>query len=375
MRSIAGKDLFHFNPHPSFTMQTMLPAVKPSTKILVEAPTRRVALALASPIDTYFRRVFDGDTFAPAQCHWLNADEMSPQKWPDTLIELQPEVLITGWGTPQLPESYFAAKDCSLRYICHLAGGVRWLVPRPVIERGVLVSNWGHSISYTVAEHAVLLVLGLLRNLPEWGELVSQWPKRAQEKTMSILSTRSLRRKRVGIHGFGAVAREMVAMMRPFRPELMAYSEGVPHAFFHEHKVRPASSLEELFASNEIIIECEALTPKTRGIVNESLLRLLPWNAIFVNVGRGAIVDEKTLTELALEGRLKVGMDVYQQEPISSQHPLFDLPNTLLSPHLAGPTEDAFADLCGFAAQNLQCYFEEKPLEGLVSLEVYDRSS
>ncbi len=356
-------------------MHTVLPAAQTATRIPPTPVTTRVALALAAPINTYFQNEFDGDSFGSLDCSWLNESDMTPDKWTATLLRLQPEVMVTGWGTPQLPESYFNAPDCNLRYVCHLAGGVRWLVPRSLIERGVLVSNWGHSISYTVAEHAVLLVLGLLRNLPEWNELVRGWPKRSQEKPMRILPTRSLRRKRVGIHGFGAVAREIAAMLRPFRPEIMAYSEGVPLSIFQESGVRAASSLEELFSSSEIIIECEALTPKTRGVINEKLLRLLPPNAIFVNVGRGPIVDEKVLIALASEGKIKVGMDVYQQEPITTQYPLFQLPNTLLSPHLAGPTEDAFADLCGFAVRNLRRYFGNEPLEGLVSLDVYDRSS
>lgn len=356
-------------------MQTALSAVETLPPAISSSSTARVVLALAAPINGFFRNVFNGESIGSADCYWLDEAEMSPEKWADTLTTLQPELLVTGWGTPQLPESYFNAPHCSLRYVCHLAGGVRWLVPRPLIERGILVSNWGHSISYTVAEHAVLLVLGLLRNLPEWNELVQGWSMRSQEKPMRILPTRSLRRKRVGIHGFGAVAREIAAMLRPFRPEIMAYSEGVPLSIFHEASVRPASSLDELFSSNEIIIECEALTPKTRGAVSEKLLALLPRNAIFVNVGRGPIVDEKSLIRLASDGLIKVGMDVYQQEPITTEYPLFQLPNALLSPHLAGPTEDAFVDLCGFAKRNIDRYFRNEPLEGLVSLDVYDRSS
>lgn len=82
---------------------------------------------------------------------------------------MKPAVLVTGWGTPKLPDSHAALDALSLRHVCRLAGGVKPLVPRRLIERGVLVSNWGESISYTIAEHAVLLVLGLLRNLPAIG--------------------------------------------------------------------------------------------------------------------------------------------------------------------------------------------------------------
>lgn len=356
-------------------MQTAIPVITQEIHSQPSVDAMRIVLALAAPIDSYFRRACRDHSAWLADSQWLDGSEMDSKRWERTLQELQPEVLVTGWGTPQLPESFYTSTDCALRYVCHLAGGVKWLVPRPVIEQGVLVSNWGHSISYTVAEHAVLLVLGLLRNLPEWSDLMRGWPARSKEKPMRILPTRSLRHKRVGIHGFGAVAREIASMLRPFGPEIMAYSEGVPLSLFHDAQVRPASSLEELFSKNEVIIECEALTPKTRGAISASLLRLLPQDAIFVNVGRGPIVDEKALIELATAGRIKVGMDVYQQEPISADYPLFQLPNTLLTPHMAGPTEDAFTDLCAFAIRNINRYFKQEPLEGLVSLDVYDRSS
>ena len=334
-----------------------------------------IVFALAPEIRHYFRTVFDPRRFASLPCHWLDVSQLDAAQWEDALTILKPAVLVTGWGTPKLPDSYAALDALSLRYVCHLAGGVKPLVPRRLIERGVLVSNWGESISYTIAEHAVLLVLGLLRNLPEWGGFIDTWQSGNTGHPLMTLSTRCLRGKRVGLHGFGAIAREIVQMLRAFRVEVSAYSDGVPLSFFEQHHVRPADSLEDLFSGSDIVIECEAVTERSRGSVTERILRLMPDQAIFVNVGRMAVVDEAALIKVVLEGRLRTGLDVYQQEPISPQYPLVNSTHALLSPHIAGPTEDALPVMCEFALANLQRYLKGEPIEGRVSLEIYDRTT
>lgn len=337
--------------------------------------SRGIVFALAPDIRHYFDKVFDPRRFASLPCHWLDVSHLDAKQWEDALMKLQPTMLVTGWGTPPLPESYAGMDALSLRYVCHLAGGVKPMVPRRLIERGVLVSNWGESISFTIAEHAILLVLGLLRNLPEWGGFIDKWQSGNSGHPLMALSTRCLRGKRVGLHGFGAIAREIVQMLRAFRVEVSAYSDGVPTNLFEKHQVKPAESLAVLFSGNDIVIECEAVTSRSRGSVTERLLRLMPDQAIFVNVGRMAVVDEVALIKVVQEGRLRVGTDVYQHEPISPQYPLLKTTHALLSPHIAGPTEDALPGMCEFALANLQRYIKGEPIEGLVSLEVYDRTT
>jgi phosphoglycerate dehydrogenase-like enzyme len=151
--------------------------------------------------------------------------------------------------------------------------------------------------------------------------------------------------------------------------QLAAYSQGVPGSLFEECQVKCAESLEELFATSDIIIECEALTARTRGSVDERLLRLLPDHAVFVNVGRGEVVEEAALIKIGLEGRLSIGLDVYEREPISAQYPLWGKKNVLLSPHIAGLTTDTLRILCEFALNNLQRYLKGEKMEAAVSLD------
>jgi len=300
----------------------------------------------------------------------VDVSRLKPGQWEKILIEKQPEVLVSCWETPRLPDALVREKKIPLKYVNHLTGTVKGLTSRELIERGLLISNWGSTISHTIAEHALLLVLASLRSIPLWrGHMDGSERKH--------ITTRSLHGKRVGIHGFGAIARHLISLLKPFGVTLSVYSEGVPVAMFAQHGVRRCKSLEELVSNIDIMIECEAWTPKTQGSVSAKILKLLPKDAVFVNVGRGYVVDEAALGKLARAGKLNVGLDVYQKEPLPHDSPLQGLDNAILSPHIAGPTHDAFP-LCGDnVISNLKSYLSgrKKEIKGVVTLEIYDRTT
>jgi len=330
-----------------------------------------VLFALTPGVREGFLPGWDAAKTLPFRTEWADASGMSPESLTRLLREKCPRVVVTGWGTPVLPDPEFLGELPG--YVCHLAGSVRGHVPRSWLERGVLVSNWGSSISHTIAEHAVLLILGSLRNMALWNGCMKGQADGTRAK--SALKTRSLKGRRVGIHGFGAIARELVSLLRPFGVVLSAYSEGVPEELFRRCEVRRCGDLAELFAGSDILVELESLTERSRGVVNRELLEKLPPGAVFVNVGRGAVVDEGSLAEMAVAGRIRVALDVYETEPLPMDSPLRDCEAVLMSPHIAGPTEDSFASCGDFALKNLRSYFEGGSVEGRVTLEIYDRST
>jgi phosphoglycerate dehydrogenase-like enzyme len=247
---------------------------------------------------------------------------------------------------------------------------VHSLVPRLLVKRGVLVSNWGTAISYTVAEHAVLLTLAALRNLPLW-PLYLEMPA----DRVARMGTRGLRGKRVGIHGFGGIAREVVDMLQGFKVDIFAYSAGVPSELFQTHGVRECTSLEELFSTSDVLIECEGLNASTRGSVSAPVLDELHDGAVFVNVGRGAVVDEAHLQRMAASGRVRVALDVFAMEPLKPGSPWLDIPAACISPHIGGPTADA-GPICGeHGLQNVRRYLRGEAIEGTITLDLYDRSA
>jgi phosphoglycerate dehydrogenase-like enzyme len=327
-----------------------------------------VLFALSASDRNVFLPDTDLDFQQAAETRYVDVSKLNPAQWEDFLLKMSPEILVTSWDTPAIPERLARLPNLSLRYVCHLAGGVNGLIPRALLERGVLVSNWGTTISHTVAEHAILLTLAALRNLPNWSSFMNMPNDRITQ-----LRSKSLRGQRVGLHGFGSIACEIVRMLEPFHVEVSSYSQGVPYELFSAHGVRACSSLKELFAASDVLIECEALTVANRGSVTGEILDLLPNDAVFVNVGRGAVVDEAALIERAIKGKIRVALDVFTQEPPAPQSAFFQISDALLSPHIAGPTCGTFAECGAFAMGNIRRFMEGEPVQGAISLEMYDR--
>ncbi len=304
---------------------------------------------------------------------WLDTSLLDLDTLEDELKTLKPTILVTAWSCPCLPDAWVHDPDFSIRYVCSVTGSVKPRVPRSWIEEGVVVTNWGTMASTAVAEHAFLMVLALLRSLPLWAECLEK--ETSMFEMMPWLRTRVLRGKRVGLHGFGAVARELAAIMRPFHADVAAYSHGVPHAMMEEFGVTPCPDLRSLFSRSEIVIECEGLNERSCNSVTEEMLRLLPPDGVFVNVGRGAVVDEEALIKLAAERRIRIGLDVFRHEPLPPDSPLRSQPGILLSPHVAGPTWETYPCCGQEAVRNLQRYLRGETVENRVTLEVYDRAT
>lgn len=279
------------------------------------------------------------------------------------LAATDPEVVLMSWYSHLLP----AELPPRLKYMCYVTGSVRRLVTRAQIERGLLVTNWGSAISRMVAECALLHILSCLRRTPHWtvdfreGGWRDGWEQAG-----------SLFQRKVGIHGFGSVAREFLRLVRPFDCALSVYAPDVDDAVAQANGVNRAASLDALFAGNDVIVEVAPLIPETVGVVTERHLRLIRPGGVFVNVGRAGVTDEAALARIAAEGKISVGLDVFVDEPLPANSPFRGLRNASLTPHIAGPTLDRFVDAGAFALKNLRAYSEGRPLEALITAERYD---
>lgn len=294
--------------------------------------------------------------------------ETSGETFPAFLARRRPEALVTHWATPILP----ATAPEPLRYIAHTTGSVRKIIPRAYLEAGVRVTNWGDVAAEPVAEATLMLILAALRETQHWGRELhdrARWRAgRGQGRTLFD--------RRVAIHGFGRIARALLVLLKPFRVTVQVFSEGVPADFIRQHGAEPVASLEALFASGaEVLVELEALTPRTAGSVREENLRALPDDSVFVNCGRGPVVDGPALERVAAEGRLRLALDVYPIEPLPASSALRGPANITLMPHVAGPTPDRYADCGRGVIDNLHRWLRGEALVSELSLQAYDQST
>jgi len=342
------------------------------TAILAGSQVKRPAALLiaVSPLD--IREFLPGSLLEEVRTLALNYKEFDPAissaaEFVALVQEFNPEIIVSGWKTPALPTKL----PSGLRYVCHLTGTVRELLTRKHLEDGLLATNWGSSISRVVAEGALYHILSCLRRGTHWTLAMHRegaWKTREAE-------TSSLFGRRVGIHGFGRVARELVELLAPFKTNISVLAPDLDTALARSCGVHRSASLEALFLENDIIVELAPLNAETEGCITEKHLRLLRPGSVFVNTGRGRVVDDEGLVRVAREGQVSFGLDVFAEEPLPANHPLRGLANVSLTPHQSGPTTDRRSDAGAHSLSNLQAYAAGQPLQSLITPELYDISS
>jgi len=299
---------------------------------------------------------------------WQELPDYPEASFAEELFQRNPEVLIGGWGTPRLPNPL----PSNLRYVLYVAGAVKGIVSREHLEQGLIITNWGNSISRIVAEAALMHILNCLRQTNHWTlhmHVTKGWNEDAPPAW-------SLYGRRVGIYGFGFIARALSKLLVPFGGQVTTFAPGVPDDILAEHGVTRAESLEALFAENPVVVNLAPLTAETTDTIKREHLMALPASeGVLVSVGRGPVLNEAALIEVAQSGRIQFALDVFHEEPLPADSPLRGLANVMLTPHRAGPTDDRMRDAGEFALKNLRAYGNDEPLLAVVTPEIYDAST
>lgn len=299
---------------------------------------------------------------------WQEMPDCTEAAFAEELFRRNPEVLVGGWSTPRLPNPW----PSNLRYVLYVSGAVKGIVSREHLEQGLVITNWGNSISRIVAEAALMHIMNCLRQTNHWTlhmHVTKGWNEDAPPAW-------SLYGRRVGIYGFGFIARALSKLLAPFGAPVTTFAPGVPDAVLAEHGVTRTDSLEALFAENPVVVNLAPLTAATTDTIKREHLMALPeGEGALVSVGRGPVINEAALIEVAQSGRIQMALDVFHEEPLPANSPLRGLPNVMLTPHRAGPTQDRMRDAGEFALNNLRRYVNDEALLAIVTPEIYDAST
>lgn len=220
-----------------------------------------------------------------------------------------------------------------LKWLCvPSAGAEQYLKPALEDREGVLLSNSSGAYGVTIAEHVVMATLMLMRRELDYIDVVCArgWARN--------LPVRSIRDSRVTLLGTGDIGREVAVRLKGFSPKSIT---GVnrrgrnPGEMFD--RVVKIEDIDSVLPETDLLVMSLPNTPETRGLLDDRRLRLLPGDAFMVNVGRGSILDEAALVSLLHEGRFAgVALDVFAEEPLPKDSPLWDCPRALITPHVAG---------------------------------------
>ena len=210
-------------------------------------------------------------------------------------------------------------------------------------ERGIIVSNLGGTYTDDVADHTMALLLACSRKIMVFdhclrtGRWQDQWALRP--------GVPRLRETTLGLLAFGRIARAVAKRAHGFGMQVLAYDPLLEDKIFREHSVEPCE-FDDLLKRSDIISIHLPLTDRTRGIVNGRALRLMKAGAILINTGRGAVLDEIALVQALREGHIAcAGIDVFETEPVDMNHPLVQMHNVVLTPHVGAVSDSSAEEL------------------------------
>ncbi len=281
-----------------------------------------------------------------------------------TEVMQEADVLLSGWGTKELSEKILSPAP-NLKLWVHAAGSMASMATDAVWKRELLLSTANDVLARGVAEFALAITIIALKQVVPMNRALQEgapWWKARDSHPVRELCT-----MRVGIAGFGRVGRHLARLLHVFRDlDIVVSDPFAPDALFEEYDVR-RMDLTELCATSEVIHNCVPATSKTRGLFSADLLRSMKDDALFINTGRGATVDEAALIEQLKTGRIHACLDVADPEPPEPGSPFYTLPNCLLTPHIAGAMGNGRLLLGQFSVDEILRYIDGQPLEGQVS--------
>jgi len=253
----------------------------------------------------------------------------------------------------------------SERIIARYGIGVDTVSLSAASDAGIMVTNVPDYCIDEVSDHALALLLNLARGIGratlatrsgEWDIGVVQPLYRLRGRTLAVL-------------GFGRIGRAVAEKARPFGLRVVAFDQYVPHDAIRAAGVEPLSFQEALEQADLVSIHVP-LTDETRHLISSHALSWMKRGAIIVNTSRGPVIDTAALVSALESGHLAgAGLDVVDPEPPPAEHELRQMPNVLLTPHIAFYSEEAQRELQRRAAEEVARVLRNEQPRSLVNPE------
>ena len=265
------------------------------------------------------------------------------------------DICISGWGNTPFHEKTLKYAD-KLKLIAHIGGSVRPMVGDAAFERGIRVCSGNRVFAESVAEGVLTYMLCSLRKIGEYEARMAagEWP--------SLIGTRGLLGRSVGLVGYGMIAEYLVKFLKPFGCGILVSSRHISEEELAAAGIEAASA-EEIFRTCDIVSLHNSLTMRTKHSIGAELLNSMKDGALLVNTARGALIDEEALVSVLKERSVWAALDVYETEPLPMDSPLRDCERVLLMPHAAGPTADRRYAVTSYVLDDMERFLNGENLD------------
>jgi phosphoglycerate dehydrogenase-like enzyme len=329
-------------------------------------------MLITAPLDAHGLERLQGLSPALSVKQWQHR---SMGRVPDDLWQ-EVEILYTSFSAP-LPAPELVPH---LRWVQLYSAGPDYILDHPLFATPTLFTTTNGIHAIPIAEYVFAMVLAWFHRLPRIFEQQQHaaWP--AGSERNSLFAGEELRGKTLGIVGYGSIGREVARLATAFGMHVLAMQRGTNRqdtSFLLPGIGDPAGVLPERFYSPDefhamlgacdVVVISVPLTARTRDMFDDVAFQAIKPTALLVNIARGAICNEAALLHALREKQIAGAiLDVFHQEPLPPEHPLWHLSNVFISPHCSGLSslyEERAAQIC---EENLRRYLAGEPLYNVV---------
>ena len=277
------------------------------------------------------------------------------------------EAVITGWRSEKLTDEVLD-RATDLEFIGHSAGTVVPYMDESVFSRGIRVVNANRVLARATAEGAFAMIQASSWKLAEYADTLrnGNWSDNEHDEVPGLAG------KTLGLVGFGDITRQMIRLAGPYDMKILVASGHMTQQDAETLGVIH-TDLETLLMQSDIISLHNTLTSATRGMIGDREFSMMKDGALFVNTARGPIVQSDALIRALETGRIRAVVDVYDSEPLPSDHPFRKLKNLSLYPHIAAFASTWKHELVHCVAEDLERFCKGEPLMGEITAEKFRR--
>lgn len=291
-------------------------------------------------------------------------EEISADLWKQVEVLYTDRILPTAEAAP------------GLRWVQIHYAGLDHIASHPLLQEvRITFTTLSGAVAPQVAEHALMMMLALGHKMPELHALQAkaEWPRDRWERLKPL----ELRNSTVGLVGYGSIGREIARLLQPLNVRILAAKRDAMHPADTDYEIEgmgdlqgdlftrlyPAEAIKSMFKECDFVVICTPLTPATQGLIGEAELAAMKPGAYLVDVSRGGVLNHAALIAALQEKRLGgAALDVFPEEPLPANSPLWKLPNVIITPHISGISPHYLNRAVALFSENLKRYLHNLPL-------------
>ncbi|MFW5980625.1 MAG: hydroxyacid dehydrogenase [Halanaerobiaceae bacterium] len=275
--------------------------------------------------------------------------------------------IFSGWGGPELDKEILDAAP-ELEVMFYGSGSIKGIVTEEFWKQDIIISSAWVANAVPVAEYTLSQILFSLKR--GWYYVLEtrrqgQYPEKV-EVPGAYGST-------VGIISLGMIGKKVCRHLKDFDINVIAYDPYVSEEVAEELGVELCSTLEEVFEKSDVVSLHTPWLEETEGMIKGEHFSVMKENSTFINTARGAVVREKEMIEVLQQREdIYAVLDVTWPEPPEKDSPLYQLPNVVLTPHIAGSQSKECWRMGQYMLNELERYLEDKPLKWRITREKFE---